>query len=521
MRLKPVLIAVVVIALSFVAALKVMDWMTPRSAGPPPKLVELPPLTPAQSSTSITAPIKIPLATIRDAADRAAPKTFAGTADNPVPQLLQNADIQWSAARGPIAVTGAQDVMSLSTPLNGALNVKGSLSSNVRDAIGNAIGGLLGGNAAKQIGSINIKNLNATADIRGSVGITAKPTLAANWRIEPNLAAQVNLGDTNLSLSGVRINVPAQVKPMIDRAVNEQLAGLSQRIRNDPALEQSARREWTKLCRSVPLQGAAPLAPGVTLPNLWLEIKPTRAVAAQPKVDAAAMTLTLGVEAETRITAAQTQPDCPFPAALALVPPGPGKISVGVPVDLPFTEIDKIVQAQVVGKTFPDDGNGAVGVTVKSAGVNASGDRLLISMLVNEREKKSYFGLAGDASVYIWGRPVLDSAQQILRLTDIELAVESEAAFGLMGAAARAAIPYLKQALAERATIDLKPLAANAKAQIAKAIGDLQKTETGIRITADISSIRLAGIAFDSTMLRVTADAQGTADATITALPGL
>lgn len=521
MRLKSTLIAVVVIAISFVAALKVMDWMAPRSAGPAPKLVALPPLPPAQSSTSITAPITIALSAIRDAADRAAPKTFAGTADNPVPQLLQNADIQWTAARGPIVATGAQDVLSLSTPLNGTLNVKGSLSSNVQNAIGNALGGLLGGNAAKQIGSINIKNLNANADIRGNVGITAKPALAANWRIEPNLVAQVNLGDTSLSLSGVRVNVPTQVKPMIDRAVNEQLATLAQRIRNDPVLEQSARREWTKLCRSLPLQGAAPLAAGVTLPNLWLEIKPTRAVAAQPKIDAAAMTLTLGIEAETRITAAQTQPECPFPATLALVPPGPGKINVGVPVDLPFTEIDKIVQAQVVGKTFPEDGGGAVGVTVKSAGVNASGDRLLISMLVNAKEKKSFFGFAGDASVYIWGRPVLDPAQQILRLTDIELAVESESAFGLMGAAARAAIPFLKQALAERATIDLKPFAANAQAQIAAAIADFQKNEKGVRVAADITAIRLAGIAFDSKMLRVTAEAQGTANVAVTALPGL
>ena len=120
------------------------------------------------------------------------------------------------------------------------------------------------------------------------------------------------------------------------------------------------------------------------------------------------------------------------------MPPTPGRVSIGVPIDMPFTEINKIIEAQFAGKTFPEDGSGSVDVTVKRASVAASGDRLLISLLVNAKEKKSFFGFGGEANVHIWGRPALDQAQQILRLTDIELAVESEAAFGLLGAAARA-----------------------------------------------------------------------------------
>ena len=146
---------------------------------------------------------------------------------------------------------------------------------------------------AKQIGSLNIKNVNADAQIQGNVAMTSRPVLAANWRIEPNLTAQVNLGDTNLSVAGVRVNVPAQLKPTIDKAVNDQLATLQQRIRNDPLIEQNARREWAQMCRSIPLQGAT--APP---PHLWLELRPIKAVAAQPRIDADAMTLTLGINAQ-------------------------------------------------------------------------------------------------------------------------------------------------------------------------------------------------------------------------------
>src|SRR5205807_6962124 len=164
---------------------------------------------------------------------------------------------------------------------------------------------------------------------------------------------------------------------------------------------------------------------------------------------------------------AQTRPECPFPATITIVPPTSGGISIGVPIDLPFTDINTIVEAQFAGKTFPEDGSGSVDITVKRASVVASGDRLLISLLVNAKEKKSFLGLGGEANVHIWGKPVLDQAQQTVRLTNIELAIESEAAFGLLGAAARAAIPHLQKTLADKATVDLKPFAANAQKKIA------------------------------------------------------
>ena len=390
--LKTILLAIAVVAVSFFVSLKAMDWLSPRGTVRAPVLVELPPLPPAPRSSSIIAPVAIALTAIRDAADRGAPRTFAGKADNPVSQILQNADIGWTASRGPITATGAQDVLSLATPLTGTLNVTGSLSAKATGAVGDALGGLLGGNVAKQIGSVNIKSLNASAEIKGNVTITSRPKLAAAWHLEPNLAAQVTLGDTSLSVAGrPRVNVPAQVKPLIDKTVADQLAAAQARIRNDPAFEQNARLQWAKACRSIPLQGTGT---GSSLPALWLELRPTRAIAAQPRVDASAVTLTLGIEAETRITPVQTKPDCPFPAKIAIVPPTPGGVNIGVPIDVPFTDINKIVEAQFAGRTFPEDGSGSVDVTVKRASVAASGDRLLISLLVNAKEKKSFFGSA-------------------------------------------------------------------------------------------------------------------------------
>ena len=57
--------------------------------------------------------------------------------------------------------------------------------------------------------------------------------------------------------------------------------------------------------------------------------------------------------------------------------------------------------------------------------------------------------------------------------------------------------------------------------EIAAAIADLQKNEEGIRVDADVTSIRLASIAFDSKTLRVVVETDGTIKAAVTALPAL
>jgi hypothetical protein len=189
-----------------------------------------------------------------------------------------------------------------------------------------------------------------------------------------------------------------------------------------------------------------------------------------------------------------------------------------MPVDLPFTEIDRIVKAQLIGKTFPEDGSGPVSITVKGVTVTPSGDRLLISLLTSGSERKSFMGFSGEATIHVWGRPVLDRAKQVLRLGDLEVAVESEAAFGLLGTAAKVAMPFLQRALAERAVIDLKPIAADAKARIAALIGELKQDGNGVRVDAAVSSIAVREIAFDSQTLRVVVDADGAINVAVTAL---
>lgn len=56
-------------------------------------------------------------------------------------------------------------------------------------------------------------------------------------------------------MAGARVNVPTQVKPLIDKTVADQIAAVQARMQNDPTLEQNARAQWAKACRSGPPAG--------------------------------------------------------------------------------------------------------------------------------------------------------------------------------------------------------------------------------------------------------------------------
>jgi hypothetical protein len=550
-------IAALIVAIAGAATVWAIRWFSPGAVSSRPKLVEVPPLAPITRSSRIVLPAAIMLTAIRDAVERA-PRELSGKLDLPSGPYGGGPEITWSVTRGAFTVAGQPDGLTVSTALSGALRITGQLGPPGGSAGGPQTppgmpgppggfsgppggfpgppggftgppggfpgpppgfpgppgGSIGGGRGQPQPPSQGERTSEQRADLSGNVVLTAWPNLLPNWRLQPNLVAQVTIADASASVMGTRISLSNQLKPLLERTINEQVAALQARLGNDPALEQAARQEWAKMCRSIAL-GAAPGAP-----NLWLEVRPTRALAAQPRIDQSALTLTYGIEAETRIVPSETRPDCPFPARLDLVPQMErGQVNIAVPVDIPFTEVSRLFDAQLKGKTFPDDRSGGVTATIQSVEIAASGDRLLMSLHVKANETKSWFGFGAEAVIHVWGRPVLDRARQVLRIENIAVDVESQAAFGLLGLAARTAVPYLEKTLAENSVIDLVPLAANARRNIEAAIADFQRSTEGVRVDATVTDLRLAGIAFDAKTLRVIAEADGTVRITVTALP--
>ncbi len=502
-----------------------------------PTLVAVPPLAPITRSSTVITPIDIALSAIRDALERTAPPEFSAKPDIPALPFVGTLDLGWSVARGPFSVAGRPEGLAISTTLSGSMRATGELSGSAGGTLGSPgelsdfIGSLFGGGSAPSRRQNQGQNqgqnqaeqsqperkLEQSANIRGSATLMARPTLLPQWRLEPNLTSQLTISDASLSLFGMNLSVPDEVKPLLERTIDEQISSLETWLRQDPFLEAGAREEWAKMCRSVPLGAAGP-----DMPNLWLEVRPTRAFAANPRVEQATLRLTIGVQSDTRIVPNETKPDCPFPEQLEIVQQTEkGRVNIAVPIDIPFTEVNRLIETELRGKTFPEDQSSAFTATIKSVKMAASGDRLLISVGVRANETKTWFGFGADATIHVWGRPVLDPARQMLRLNDVALDVESAAAFGMLGAAARSAIPYLERALAENAVVDLVPLAENARKSVAAAVADFRKRTDSIQVDAEVVDLRLVGLEFDEKTLRVIAEADGTVRVAVSRLDDL
>jgi Domain of unknown function (DUF4403) len=516
MSTRTIVFGVGVVVAAFLGATLLMNllWPSPLQEGRP-QLTAVPPLKPLSGTSTVLTPAIVAMSVIRDVLEAQTPRNLSGKPQNPVSQFLSNADLNFTITRGPLNVSERPDALTITTQLSGTFQARGT-ATGAANALGGAIGNIIGGSVGQQVQALAGKTFDQRADIHGTVAATARPAIAPNWRLAPNLTAQVNVVDVALPIAGIKLNVSNEVKPVVDNLVRDQTNALEGRLRNDPFIENAVRAQWTKLCRAIPL-GAAGAGIEKGAPNLWLEMLPKRAIAAQPKIDADAVTLFLGVQAETRIVPSETKPTCPFPQQLDIVPQAnEGTLDIAVPIDIPFTEVSRLVEAQVRGKTFPEDGSGAFASTIRQAAVAASGDRLLISLLVNVK-KRGFFSVGADATVHVWGKPVLDQEHQILRFTDVAVDVQSKAALGLLGEAAQAAVPYLQRALADQATIDLKPFAADAKKRMAAAASDFTG-QGGVTAHVVIDDVRLLGIAYDDATLRVITDAKGTVSATISSL---
>jgi hypothetical protein len=503
--------AITIAAAFFLGTFWALNLLTPAGAPERPVLAETPPLPPATRPSVIVVPVAVAIPAIRQAIESAAPRSLSGKPDNPIAKVLSKSEISYAVERSPLTLTGRADGLLIGTDLNGALRVTGQ----VPEQLNAVIDALIGANSNPQQGRA-AKPLDLRADLKGRVTVTSRPKITTGWRVEANLVGKTDLADANIQVAGVRLNGAREVKFLIDRAVSDQMLALSARVRDDLFIENAARREWTNLCRSIPLESAA-----AGVPPLWLETRPTRAFASQPRVNANNITLTLGLQADTRVVPQQTTPDCPFPAKLDLVQPiDQGRIAIGVPIDIPFAELGRLIDSQLQDKTYPEDGSAPAEVTVLSTAVAPAGDRIVVSMRVKAKERASWFGFGSEATIHIAGKPALDQNRQSLRLDDLALTIESEAAFGLLGIAAKAAVPALQNALARQAVVDLRPALANARKGIDRALADFRFQNDGIRTDTQITGLRLVGVEFDAKILRVTAEIDGIARVAVTKLPG-
>src|SRR5512141_3303671 len=125
--MRKLLLGAVLVLFAVVAALAAVLWFAPSGPDRKPALAASPPLPPATRVSVIVAPTAVALSAIRDALEAQAPRDLAGKRENPVGQLLQNAELGWVMTRGPLAVSGRPEGMTVVAPLNGTFRLTGQI----------------------------------------------------------------------------------------------------------------------------------------------------------------------------------------------------------------------------------------------------------------------------------------------------------------------------------------------------------------------------------------------------------
>ena len=217
-------IGALVVVVSFGGAVGVMSLTSGSGSGKRPVLVEVPPLEPVTRTSVIVTPAAIALTAIRDAMEAKAPRDLTGKRDNPLSQLLKDAELGWTIARGPLAVAGRPEALQVSTVAQRHVS---------RDRSDRRQG------RRPHRGHRRAVRRPARAGPAGASPArrsTSVPTSAATSRSRRGRRCCRRGGSSPISparcrspmrrcrSSGVRLSVANEVKPLLDRAVNEQIA---------------------------------------------------------------------------------------------------------------------------------------------------------------------------------------------------------------------------------------------------------------------------------------------------------
>src|SRR6516225_5270083 len=107
MNFRIIILGIAIVAAAFIGATLVLNRLWPSSLQEGrPQLVAVPPLPALAGTSTVLAPAAIAMSAIRDALEAEAPRNLSGHPQNPVSQLLQAAELNFTITRGPLALTG-------------------------------------------------------------------------------------------------------------------------------------------------------------------------------------------------------------------------------------------------------------------------------------------------------------------------------------------------------------------------------------------------------------------------------
>ncbi|ADV66777.1 DUF4403 family protein [Deinococcus maricopensis] len=424
--------------------------------------------TAAPTPSTVTLPIRVPLAGLARALDARAPQVIADI-DQPGPLGL--------TLTGQIARAGALTI----TRDADALRVTLPVTARVRASLGGA----------------------AQQDFAGAASVTVRvtPYLHEDWTAGVRASADYTWTDPlAFEVLGARISVAS----LVDAQVRTQLARVTAQLEQEVARQADARARvgalWAKLAQPWRLPTPEPA---------FARVKPL-SLSATPFTftdDAARVTVSATFGAEAQLgTPPTTVTPTPLPSLKLAAAPRPG-VHLTVPVRLPYANLSDAMTRAIQRREFRANGVLSPTVRVTRVDVTPQGARLNAAARVNVRLGP----LNVNATVDVSGTPKLDAQGRVLTLADVRVRTRPDGVTQrVVGWLADARVQAF---LRESARVDLAPY-------LDRALQDVRarlplKPAQGITLAGRVDALRLTDLDVTPGGVVLTSRVDGDLDATV------
>lgn len=463
----------------------------------------------SQPTSIIVVPIFLPMETLQSALEASIDSVYRDIKDETHRGEILGVGYQipyraqWQLERSPISIVGADNWLDASARVTGGASVRNR-----------------GGIVPFQT------SVNLSADAR----LRLRLQLEQSWRLNPEvqLFARLNTATipvrvplpTPLTPTDVNIDVRGTLQPEVDRMLNSLVQQFQRDIRANRFLEDAAELAWNDLCKSHPVAAVEAGAPT----DLWVVVRPIAFHAAQPLIDALGMTLTLGLEADTKLVTEAQAPECDTLPPLRIDEAEPG-LSLIVPAELAYGVLSGVLTQQFVGQSIPV-GNGALTLTPVDVRLGSEDASLNVVVEVDVAWRGwwawwSWLFGPTRASIELSTEPALDADNQVLAFKNSRISGRSNDALNVVGNLALLAQEALVSAFERAGVINLAPEAERAREAAERAAASLDTGGLGGLVveTASVDDVRLQSLEVGPQALKLTIVASGDLKLAIREIP--
>ena len=446
------------------------------------------------STTNLTVPVRVSLEDLEGLLERELPRNMSRREGISL-SGVRDERIEWSMNRSSIRLSVDNGRLRVSTTISGTVSVRGEL---------------------RPIGP----PFSVSVDLSTAARLWMRPTLAADWRLLPNVQANATVQRAEIDIPLGTISVRTQAQRAVNRLVGRLESRLNERIGNDDSLAELGRELWESSHRTLNV---------ATEPPTWIVLIPARVGATQVRIDDEGVGFEVFVAGSTAVVIGEQ----PTRHAAGDLPElhiseerSEGEMELAVPAFAEWEALDSAIANRVRTRPVVYEGRSGV-LTVHEISVSGGEDgALLVSATVSLEPTGwidrvlSFVGLTETLKgqvVEMSARPALSEDGRSVRLDGVDMTVSSSE---LLEAVSRTyswlTDQTIESLVEQNAIMDLDRQLEDAEAKAQSSLNEVTRglRERGFAIDVDLRPVtRLSSLAVEADGLRVNVCAGADIDA--------